>query len=248
MIKNSFFSLISLCCLCILIACSGSQIKTNANVSDIKDAMPLLDMVNKINDNSPETFSASFETEGSMGTNKFKLVGTAFYDKKLEKFTMNFSDYIFKSQLSSLLRNGKNIEVYYIPESKIILDSSETIKIKNYVPIDMDFNLIYQLLTSRIPLIENYSIHQAKKDDDKSFLVLQNNNWYETIAFNLDEPERIKLTNKKTSQEIEIYLRSPLKQNESRYYKKIQIIIKDVNITRFFHNTDAEAFLSLLLE
>ena len=219
--------------LCVLVTCTSSKVKTDLpkeNSSDAQDAVLLLEIINKINNNSPETFSASFETDGNMGTKKFKLSGTAFYDKKSEKFLMNFSDFIFKSQLSSFLRNGKNIEVYYIPENKIVLDSSDTIQIKNYVPIDIDFYIIYQLLTSRIPILENYSVYQTKKEDNRSFVVLQNNIWYQTIAFNSDEPERIKFTNKNTAQEIEIYLRSPLKQNDSRYYRRINIVIKDVSI------------------
>ena len=234
MIRNSLAIVFFLC---ILIACANSQVKkdlSQANSSDNQEALPLLEIVNKINDSSPSTFSSSFTVEGSMKADKFKITGTAFYDKQAEKFAMNFSDFVFKSQLSSFLKNGKNIEVHYIPENRIVLDSSETIKITNYVPLNIEFNLVYQLLTSQIPMIENYSVFQVTKEGTRSFLVIQNNTWFQTIAFNSDEPERIKFTNKSTSQEIEIYLRSPLDQNGSRYYRRIRILSRsagiDVNI------------------
>ena len=231
MIRNSLAIVFFLC---ILIACANSQVKKNLSQSDNQEALPLLDIINNINDNSPTTFSSSFTVEGSMKSDRFKITGTAFYDKNAEKFAMNFSDFVFKSQLSSFLKNGKNIEVHYIVENRIILDSTETMRITNYVPLDIDFNLVYQLLTSRIPMIENYSVFQVTKEGTRSFLVIQNNTWFQTIAFNSGEPERIKFTNKKTSQEIEIYLRSPLNQNGSKYYRRIRIVSRgasiDVNI------------------
>ena len=219
--------------LCTVIACANPQVKTDppASTNENQDAVHLLGIINNINNNSPATFSASFEADGNMRTQQFKLSGTAFYDKNSEKLLMNFSDFIFKSQISSLLRNGNNIEVFYIPENRIVLDSVETIRVSNYVPINMDFYLVYQLLTARIPILENHSVYQVTKDGNKSFLVLENTGWYQTIAFNSDEPAQIKFTNKSNSQEIEIYLRSPLNQNGSKYYRKIQFRVRGAGIT-----------------
>jgi len=208
--------------------CFGAPVKDTLDLSssENRDVKVMLDTITSINENSPLSFTASFLIDGSVGKKKFKSFGEAEYDGKVRMMSITFLDYIFKSAVTMMFQDGNDISIYFPVEKKIVRDNFKTINLLNNNDVDVDFRVVYALMTGRIPLIEDYSVKKGlvSSDDNTSYLILENDLFYETISFSGKQPDRIKLLHKKTKKSFEIYFRKFKKHGKSRFFSEMTII------------------------
>jgi len=192
------------------------------------EAKKMIAKVQEINAGAPKSFAVSFEIDGTMKKKKFKSIGKAFFDRGAGKMYISFLDYIFKSPLTRVYIDGSEIIFYFPVDKTLIKDNARTIDLRNYNNIQIPYHVVYDLLTGSIPLIKDYSIKEGlvKKEASLSFLILENKNTYQTIAFSRDYPDKIKLVNKKAKDVIEIYLKRPMKTNKGYFYRTIVMVEK----------------------
>ncbi len=211
----------------VLSGCGGSApVRANAEAQVIQPegAAELIQKIEKANAMAPKSFSGVFKAEGTAGTKRFTANAKILYEASGDRMSLSFTDFIFKSPISSLFRSGEYIEVYYPAESKLYLDRVPGINIRNYSPVDVDFDILYQLLTGKVPLIADYTVKQAASKGKSDILILENSRWFETLSFSGDYAERIKLTDKRSGEAIELYLSSPVEKDGSRFYRVIRIV------------------------
>lgn len=196
------------------------------------EAKEMIARVQEINETAPKTFAVTFEIDGNMKKKKFKSLGKAFFDRGAGKMYISFIDYIFKSPLTRVYIDGSEIIFYFPVDKTLIKDNARTINLKNYNNIEIPYYVVYDLLTGSIPLIKDYSVKDGlvKKETSLSYLILENKDTYQTIAFSRDYPDKIKLLNKKTKNVIEIYLKRPMKTEKGSFYRTIVMIDKKTEV------------------
>ncbi len=217
---------------------TGEKKEIIVEKSDNKEVNAMISRIEAINKNAVKTYSASFEVDGAVKKKKFKSIGRASFDRTAGKMYISFLDYIFKSPVTKVYINGKEIIFYFPVDKKLVKDNAATINLRNYNNIDIDYPIIYDLLTGVIPLIKNYSVKQglAKSDGNKSYLILENDKTYQTISFYKNYPDRIKLVRKKNKRICEIYLKKRMSQDNGYFFRRIVMIEKaaDVRIALTF--------------
>ncbi|MCP4132667.1 MAG: hypothetical protein GY754_17005 [bacterium] len=198
------------------------------------DVTTLINAINEINDNSPDSFYASFIITGSERTKKlkkFKFYGNTRFRKKDEKMDVMFQEQVFRSHVASVYRDGEVLGIFFPVESTLYKESFRRINIKRYFKIDIGFNIIHDLIVGKIPLLENYRVKEGMVNEKKkgTFLILENEQFYETISFKGKSPgklspDKIMLINKFTKTKFEIYIKKYIKKNKSRYFSRIYIV------------------------
>ncbi len=121
------------------------------SASDIERSRRLLGIVQEINAKAIDSYSAQFTVEGIFGKNKFNSIGEALYNRNPRMARYTFFDIVFKSPLTILVQDGNSLKLYFPAEKTLYLDSVETINLKNYAAVDIDFALIYPFASGRIP-------------------------------------------------------------------------------------------------
>jgi hypothetical protein len=222
-----------LICVLVLGCASGNAEKEKDYVSSSdKKVKYLLKKVLDINNNSPSSFSAKFVIEGRMSNNKsFKSLGDAVFSKKPLKMKVTFYDFVFKSPLTVMLQDEKILKFYFPVDKKLLLDNEDSIIMKNYTNIELDFKFLNRLTMGLIPLIDNYRIkqslvHKSEKtgNEDEMYIILENDRLYQTISFRNDIPDKILLVNKLSKDKVEFYLESPQIRGNVLYFKTIRFI------------------------
>lgn len=222
---------ISLCWQC---ACAGRTISGDRDVAqaDNTQVRSMVKKIEDINSNSPKSFTANFVVEGRMSNNKkFKSLGEVVFSGELKKMKISFLDSVFRSPMTIILQDDRSLKFYLPVDKKLYLDNADTINLKNYVDIRIDYGFLSSLASGRIPLIADYTVKQgvaqqdAKNDSAREYyLILENSNQYETISMKDDIPGKIMLLNKTTKDRMEFYLESPVRINNVLYYKSIRFI------------------------
>lgn len=192
----------------------------------------MVDSISVINRNCPESYALDFDIDGAFGDKKNRIMGNAQYNKKQRAMHVAFVDYIFRSPVMTLLREGDTVRVYYPVEKKMYVDSFKTIDLANYGGVTIDFDMFHDIITGSIPLIAGYSVKQglAANDGKGSMLILENPMYYQTISFQANDPDKILLINKKTREKLEIYVKKPFVQGTSRIYSSIMIVAQSVRL------------------
>jgi hypothetical protein len=186
----------------------------------------MIGTVTGINASSPSTFSAAFNVTGLVKNKRFKSIGKAEYSRNPRRMDISFMDFIFRSTVTRMLQNGDVVRVYFPVEKKMFVDNINTMDLANYSGIDMDFHIIYDLAIGSIPLIKNYRVKRglSANGENRSMLILENREYYETISFNGDMPDKLLLVNRRNGERLEIHLRKYLKSGKSHFFKKIRFI------------------------
>ncbi|HON77129.1 MAG TPA: hypothetical protein PK544_01440 [Spirochaetota bacterium] len=202
--------------------------------SDDTRSRSYLERISSINSNAPQSFKAQFVVYGNLeNKRKFKSIGNCVYSRELEKFKMMFIDSVFRSPLTTVLQEGKVVKIYLPVEKKLYVDNADKISLKNYSGVDIDYRFISSLAKGMIPLIDNYTIKQGlqyrkenKQKESDFFIILENDNLFETVSIKNDIPNKILLVNKKTLEKMEFYLENPVSYGDkgSLYYKQIRFL------------------------
>lgn len=175
---------------------------------------------------SPVTYSVDFTVDGSAGARKYKLLGSAQFSRKDRLMHVTFMDFIFKSPVAMFFQEGDAIRVYYPVDKKIFIDDTRTFDLANYGGASLDYGLLYDIATGTFPLIRGYSVKEglAANNGNGSMLILQNNEYYETISFKDSMPDKILLINRKTREKIEVYLKKIVTQGDSVFFSNILVV------------------------
>lgn len=186
----------------------------------------MLGAISEINRNSPDFCTADFSISGSRAEQRYRLLGRLQFDKRQELLYVAFIDFIFRSPLTTLFREGDTIRIYYPADRKMYVDSVKKIDLANYGGIAVDFNLLSGLIAGTVPVIPGYSVRQGLTANDRkgSMLILENPRFYQTISFKENNPDRIKLVAKKTGEKFEVYLSRPVTRGASRLFSSIIIV------------------------
>jgi hypothetical protein len=215
-------------------SCAGRAVKGSQNGEEdvafvmTEDIRRMIGIVEKINAHTPVSFSSSIEIIGSIREKKFKSVGSVYYDKKAGRFHITFLDYIFKSPVTRIFQDGDRISIYFPADKKLVLDNRKTIDIRNYMDLNLDYYLVYDLFRGSIPVLKNYKVKKglASADGKSSYLIIENSEYFETISFRGNTPDKLMIVRKDTGEKIELYVKGVTLKGKSRYYKKIRIVAK----------------------
>ncbi len=244
---NKKIILIAVSVLCVFSMCmKKNTVKTDStaavelNAVDSLKAEKILSLVRNINDNSPETFSISYNVLGKSGSKKYKVTGSSQFDRNRSALYAVFKDYIFKTTIASVFQDGSNLAFYYPPQKRLVYDSSKNINIKNYINFEIDYSLLYNLISGRLPVIENSRVVRVFESTGgrQRGVILKNSEYYESIFFKDKLPEKIKLINIKTKDEAEIYLGKHIKRGGSSYFSRVRIVVpeNDLDVEITFYN------------
>ena len=231
--KRSFFLALTLgLALPILLSCTSYEKRKcptpeTVHASDSEDIRAMLQSLRAGNDLAPATYSASFLIEGKAKNKKFKSTGKIVYDKKAKRMSVAFRDYIFKSSIMQIFIEGDEIVLYFPVDKKIVKDNRRTINLLNYNNLDVEYDILYDLLVGKVPLISDYKVKQGLVGDrGVSYLILENDEAYQTVSFKNSVPDRIKLLQKSNKGEIEIYLKKRVKTKDSAFFRSIMMVRK----------------------
>ncbi|HPS58558.1 MAG TPA: DUF4292 domain-containing protein [Spirochaetota bacterium] len=199
---------------------------------DSAAAGKLMLAVKEINDNSPATISTSFTADGASNGQKFKIEGTAVFDRKC-CFKISVVDYVFRSRVLDAYREMDSLYFYYPAEKKLLVDDVYKIDIFRYTGFQTSFDIMYTLLTGGIPMLKDSSVTKcvAGTEADSFNLVLENSEYMQNIYFKGSVPERIMIIHKSTKDRMEIYLKSRITKDKSVFFKNIRIVAPEKNIS-----------------
>lgn len=222
-----------------LLACATAAEKEtvtgqeNAAVKgDSATAERLMLTVKEINENSPATISTSFTADGVSSGQKFKIEGTALFDRK-GCYKISVVDYVFRSRVLDAYREMESLYFYYPAEKRLLVDNVNRIDISRYTGFNTSFDLMYSLLTGGIPMLKDSKVTNCIAGDgsDSYNLVLENSEYMQNIYFRAGVPERIMIIHKTTKDRMEIYLKSRITKDRSVFYKNIRIVAPERNIS-----------------
>lgn len=221
-------------CIVSICGCAGGAVKKEEGITIIgnETAQLLLSEIMAVNSNSPQAYTARLSAEGSAGKKKFNVTGEIVYNKTPRMMRVTLLDAIFRSVLTVLIQDNDALKLYFPMEKSLYLDSASTISIQDYATVALDFKILYPLAVGQIPLIENYSIKRGlaanspkHNGDCTSFLILENDSYFETISFSDGIPDKILLLKKNGGIKTELYLEKPLRQGNALVYRKIRLIL-----------------------
>lgn len=220
--------------LCAQSSCAGRPANMDKGVehADNSRIRLLVSKIEEINSNSPKTLTANFVVDGRVGKNKkFKTLGELVYSAELKKMKIAFLDSVFRSPMTILLQEDRSLKFYLPVDKKLYLDNADTINLKEYVDVRIDYGFLSSLASGKIPLIPDYTVKQgiaqqdAKNESSKEYyVILENPTLYQTISMKNEIPSKIMLMNKSTKERMEFYLENPVRNNNVLYYKSIRFI------------------------
>jgi hypothetical protein len=224
------FCFAALCALSCATADNTAE-KTDYVSSTKKDYHILVDSISQINDSAPAYYNMIFTIEGLLNKQKYKLNGNAQLDAKLNRICLSLTDFIFKSPISTMFANNDDIIMYFPTEKKLFKYGKNSIDLKSLWNISIGKEIIYALASCKIPLIDNYKIKESvvSPDGKTSYLIVENRLYYETVSFKNNMPDKIKIMDKNSRDETDIYLSGAKKYDNSLIYKKISVISKKWN-------------------
>ncbi len=233
-IKKTVISCIISAMVAVIFSCASAGPETQGKeltVADKDKSSELLKILNDINEESPDTINSSFTADGDTSGKKFKVEGRAVYDRK-GFFYLTLTDYIFRSPVIDVYRDGDKLYFYYPAEKKLVVDDVNKINFYNYTGFKAEYRFMQTLFTGGIPVISEYRISRLLKEEgDSYFLILENSEYFENINFKSGVPEKIMLVHKSSRNKAEVYLKSPERKNKSIFFKNIKIAAPELGLT-----------------
>lgn len=196
-----------------------------------RKAQMLMGIIKNINLNSPESIKSSFTVYGDSKGKKFKFEGRLNFSKN-KMANISLLDYIFKSPVLKFYRSGEKLYFYYPTDKKLYVDDYNKIRLSNYTGFNADFGFVYSLFTGNIPILKGSWIKKCVKSPghDSYFLVLENDDFYESIYFKKDKPNKILIIHKSTRQKFEIYINSLISKGKSSFIRKSRMVAPGMNL------------------
>jgi len=222
--------------LCCIVCAASTTCKSAATVerkaaADAPEIISLMEKIKQLNSRAPAHFSGQFIAEGHLqNKSKFKSLGKVVFRREPFALKITFIDSVFRSTIAEFLHAGEQIKIYMPVEKKVFIDTPDTIRLKNYTGIDLEYGFLCALATGMVPLIENYSIKQGlarqheKSEKKELFAILDNGALFETISFIDDIPRKIMLIRQSDKEKMEFYLDSPQYSGGGAFYRKVRFL------------------------
>ncbi len=172
----------------------------------------------EINEKAPSLCSIKFTAESTVGSKKNTFAGTVSFDRQAGLFSLEIQDPVFRILMTAVILEAQDVTVWIPGRNIRYIDSPATMNLKNYGLIDMDFRIIYDLLTGRLPVPEKGNITGT---EEESVLAVENDSCMEKISFSGNLPESCAITKKSDGTAVLIRLEKPELFGESLLYKKI---------------------------
>ncbi len=198
---------------------------------DREKAVELLNILDEINQFSPDTINSSFIADGDRAGKKFRVEGRAVYDKK-GYYYVTLMDYVFRSPIIEAYRDGEALYFYYPAEKQILVDDINKIDFYDYSGFRADFRFMQTLFTGGIPVINDYRISKLLREKGNCYyLILENDEFYQNICFNNNMPEKILLIHKASKYKGEVYLKSVIRKDKSYFYRSVKIVAPALGVS-----------------
>lgn len=218
------------------------------NLSYQEDSKVLLNKLLDFNKNFLTSLSADFILEASYEKKKIKSMGQIVYQGENKRMNITFIDIIFKSPMTYIFQDNDILKLYFPVDRKLFIDNIKTIKLKYYTDFNLDFQIIYDIITGKIPIIDGYRIKQMKSSKVASgnYLVLENSDYYETISFKGSRPDKMLFLDKNNGKKYEAYFKRYYKKGGVQYFKNIRLTARsgaikiDVTFTNIKLNLPVE--------
>lgn len=220
--------------LCIA-GCGGKTIRAespaNGPAGGGEDAERLLGYVRAINESAPASIEAQFYINGK-AKKKFKSQGEIQYSREAGRMMIAVTDVIFRSPLLYFFQSDAVLKFYFPVDKKLFIDSIDTINLKNYTEYNIDFPVVYDIIRGAIPLIGDYRIKkvQPAAGTAGTFLVLENDDSFETISFNGEWPDKILLIRKSTGERYEAYFEKYIRNTDTHYFKNLVLVAPQADV------------------
>jgi hypothetical protein len=231
--------------------CSTAAVKkdTNLKTADEDNILHLLNLINKYSNNSQKSYTLKVNIDGHSGAQKFKTGGNIEYNNNPRRMKIVFHDAILQSPITEIVQEDDILKFYFPLDKTVYIENINKIDLKSYTNFYLDFNLISDLLSGKIPLIKQYRIYKGLANETDpvisgtKLIILENNDYYETISFLNDVPDKILWVNKTTKEKIEVYFKKPFIKENFLFYKETKIISRnaDLNIVIQFSSIKPDA-------
>jgi hypothetical protein len=224
----------------IITGCSTATVKSEADLitADEENITHLMGLINKYNSNSLNSYILQLNVEGHSGTQKFKAGGNVRYNNLPRRMKIVFHDAILQSPITEIIQEDDVLRFYFPLEKALYIENINKIDLKAYTNFNLDFNLISDLLCGKIPVIKLYRVYKGLESETdpvikgNKLIILENDEFFETISFSKDVPDKILWVNKNSKERIELYLRRPVLKDNFLFYQEAKIISRksDLNI------------------
>lgn len=200
-------------------------------VSSEKKSRELLERTHTINNHSPEFFSAAFSVDGIYNKKRITSIGTVMFKKNPRLIRLSFVDAIFKSPIVTLIQDRETVKIHFPIEKTLYIDNINTLDLRNYLNFDIEFSFFYTLTGGQIPLLPGFAIKKEltevgadASEKERCFLILENRDFFQTLSFKNQIPDKILFINKASRTRIEIYLGRPEIRGESVFFRQIRFV------------------------
>jgi len=191
----------------------------------------MLQRIAGINAGAPATISTSFTADGVSGGQKFKLEGTARFDRK-GYYSISVLDYVFRSRVLDAYRSMDTLYFFYPAEKRLLIDDIKSIDIYRYTGFKTEFSFLFDLLTGGVPLITGGTIARCVPGDgDSCSIVVENSDYMQSIFMKAGIPEKIMLVHRLSKDRLEIYLKSHITRDNCIFFTNIRIVAPERNIS-----------------
>jgi hypothetical protein len=231
----------SVAAMALLLACQSAEVVETPSPEGVRqrvDPGGIKSRIEAFNGKAVTSFEGQFTIDGVLKKKKYKTLGHVSYQRDPGKMNLSIVDFIFKSTLSSVVQDGRELSIYFPVDKKLFVDRIDTLKLRNYGEIDFQFPLLYEIFTGRIPMLGGYRVTRCERDEKSgaSYLVIENGELYETIALKDGVPDKLLFIDRATKKRVEFYLGSPAAAGDSVFFRTVRVVAGDdgANLTITF--------------
>jgi hypothetical protein len=134
--------------------------------------------------------------------------------------------------MSLFYQNGGITNFYFPQQKRVYVYTNSRVKLEEHFPLSAPFDYVYDIIRGRFPLIKNYSVRGYTRTDSPStrLLILENKDFFQTIALNKGLVERSLLIHKKSGNRFECYYKKIVRQSGYRMPVNIRVVDKGTSL------------------
>ncbi len=182
-----------------------------------------IEIINQINEKIPPSFTTYISLNAYVNKVKYNVQGRAYFNNNPRKIKTKLNDLIFKSPMLDMLINNNIVKIFVPADGILYVRNINKARFKRNL-LENNYKLITAAVLGRIPLIENYKINKIITKGKNKFLLIENENYFETISFSNNLPNKILIMRKDKKDKVEIYYYKPFKIKGYTFFKKIRAL------------------------
>ncbi|MBN1533936.1 MAG: hypothetical protein JXA20_14800 [Spirochaetes bacterium] len=226
---------LSVAAMAFLLACQSAEVVERIEHQGERlraDPGAMKAQIEAFNGRAVSSFEGKFSIDGILQHKRYRTLGNVSYLRERGRMNLSIIDFIFRSTLTSVVQDGRELSLYFPVDKKLYIDSVDTLRLRNYGGIDFQFPLLHELFTGRIPMIPGYRITRGERDEKTgaSFLVIENRALYETISLKEGMPDRLLFVDRTTGKRVEFYLGNPANDGGSVFFRSLRVLAADEGV------------------